>query len=93
VKEVIRKNGESKLEKQHIDKIVSAFFGKKDIENFCKVVSKQTVLDNNSNMTISLYAMPRIERDEILPVEEAIEGWLNSCEESNMSISYLINMI
>lgn len=64
VNEVVRKNAESRLEPQHIQKISKAFFEKKDVEHFCKVVDKQTVLDNGSNMTISLYAMPKIEREE-----------------------------
>lgn len=93
VNEVVRKNAESKLEPQHIEKISKAFFEKKDIEHFCKVVDKQTVLDNGSNMTISLYAMPKIERDEVLSLSESLSKWNDVSGEANMDISNLINML
>lgn len=93
VNEVVRKNAESKLEPQHIEKISKAFFEKKDIEHFCKVVDKQTVLDNGSNMTISLYAMPKIEREEVLSLSESLSKWNDVSGEANMDISNLINML
>ena len=93
VNEVVRKNAESKLEPQHIKKISEAFFEKKDIEHFCKVVDKQKVLDNGSNMTISLYAMPKIEREEILSLSESLSKWNAESGEANMDISNLINML
>jgi len=93
VQEVVRKNAESKLEPQHIEKISKAFFEKKDVEHFCKVVDNQTVLDNGSNMTISLYAMPKIEREEILPLSESIRNWNQVSEQTNNGLETLINML
>lgn len=93
VNEVVRKNAESKLEPQHIRKISDAFFGKKDIENFCKVVDNQNVLDNGSNMTISLYAMPKIEREHILKLSDSLSLWNNVSKESNIDITKLMNML
>ena len=93
VNEVTRKNAESKLEPQHIEKISKAFFEKKDVEHFCKVVDNQTVLDKGSNMTISLYAMPKIEREEILPLFESINNWNRFSEQTNNGLETLINML
>lgn len=93
VNEVVRKNAESKLEPKHIRKISKAFFEKKDVEHFCKVVDKQTVLDNGSNMTISLYAMPEIKREEILALEDSLSLWNNQSKEMNQGITNLINML
>ena len=93
VNEVVRKNAESKLEPQHIEKISKAFFEKIDEEHFCKVVDNQTVLDNGSNMTISLYAMPKIEREEVLSLSESLSKWNDVSGEANMDISNLINML
>ena len=93
VKEVVRKNAESKLEPQHIEKISSAYFGKQDIENFCKIVDVQTLLDNGSNMTISLYVMPKIERDEILPLDESYQQWNQYSRQINVNLSSLIKML
>lgn len=93
VNEVTRKNAESKLEPKHIKKISTAFFEKKDVENFCKVVDHQTVLDNGSNMTISLYAMPKIDREEVLPLSDSINNWDIFSEQANNSLDSLINML
>jgi type I restriction enzyme M protein len=93
VNEVVRKNAESRLEPQHIQKISKAFFEKKDVEHFCKVVDKQTVLDNGSNMTISLYAMPKIEREEVLALDDSLFLWNNQSKEMNQVITNLINML
>lgn len=93
VNEVVRKNAESKLEPQHIQKISKAFFEKKDVEHFCKVVDKQTVLDNGSNMTISLYAMPKIEREEVLALDDSLSLWNKQSVEMNQGITNLINML
>ena len=93
VNEVVRKNAESKLEPKHIEKISRAFFEKKDIEHFCKVVEKQTVLDNGSNMTITLYAMPKIEREKVLSLNDSLSNWNKISKEVNLNISSLINLL
>lgn len=93
VNEVTRKNAESKLEPKHIKKISTAFFEKKDVEHFCKIVDNQTVLDNGSNMTISLYAMPKIDREKVLPLSDSINNWDIFSEHANNSLESLINML
>ena len=93
VNEVVRKNAESKLEPQHIQKISKAFFEKKDVEHFCKVVDNQTVLDNGSNMTISLYAMPKIEREKVLALSDSINNWNQVSEQANNGLETLINLL
>jgi type I restriction enzyme M protein len=93
VNEVVRKNAESKLEPQHIEKISKAFFEKKDVEHFCKVVDNQTVLDNGSNMTISLYAMPKIEREKVLALSDSISNWNQVSEQANNGLETLINLL
>lgn len=93
VNEVVRKNAESKLEPQHIQKISNAFFEKKDVEYFCKVVDKQTVLDNGSNMTITLYAMPKIEREEILALSDSLSQWNHISKQTDNGIETLLKML
>ena len=93
VNEVVRKNAESKLEPQHIEKISKAFFEKIDEEHFCKVVDNQTVLDNGSNMTISLYAMPKIDREEVLALSDSINNWNQVSEQANNGLETLINLL
>ena len=93
VQEVTRKNADSYLEKKHIQKISQAFNEKKDIDYFCRIVDNKTLLENGSNMTISLYVMPKIEREMVLPFVESIAGWSKASQETNEGISTLINML
>jgi len=93
VQEVSRRNAESKLEPQHIEKISCAFFGRKDIDHFCKLVDNKSLIDNGSNLTISLYAMPKIEREAVLPSNESYATWDNMSKESRKELSSLINML
>lgn len=93
VKEVRRKNGESKLESEHILKISTAFWGRKDIEHFCKIVKKSEIVDNNCNLTISLYVMPEIVRDEILPFSESISIWASANDSACKNVNNLIELL
>ena len=93
VNEVTRRNAESNLEPKHIAKISKAFFDKKDIEHFCKVADVQTVLNNGSNMTITLYAMPEIEKEEVLPLDAALSKWDTSSYDVNKGLETLIKML
>ena len=93
VREVRRKNGESKLEPEHILKISSAFWGRKDIEHFCKIVKKSEIVDNNCNLTISLYVMPEIVRDEILPLSESVSIWASANESACNNVNNLIELL
>lgn len=93
VKEVVRKNAESRLEPQHIKKISNAYFGKTDIEDFCKVVDNETLLTNGSNLTISLYVMPKIEREAVLPLRQSLDAWTDASSKANSSLTSLQNML
>lgn len=93
VKEVVRKNAESKLEPHHIEKISKAYFEKRDIENFCKIVDNKTLLENNSNLTISLYVMPKIDIEEVVPLAESYTTWKETSSIVQNNLSELINML
>lgn len=74
VNDVVRKNAESHLTDEHIEKIKSAYFGHTDIENFCKVVSNKDI--KNADLNISLYVSPQVNLNrEVLSVNDAISNW------------------
>lgn len=93
VQEVSRKNGESKLESSHIEKISKAYFGQKDIDHFCKAVDNQKLLNNKANLTISLYVMPEIQKHEVLPLRESFNLWENSSSSVDKSVESLISLL
>ena len=75
VKEVTRRNGESFLEEQHIQKIVDAYNGYVDVENFCSVVDIAQIEKNEYNLNVSLYAHINPVERQILDIETAISEW------------------
>ena len=76
VNEVVRKNAESYLTDEHICRIRDAYFGHKDVENLCKIVSCEDVLNRNADLNISLYVTPKSTIiKERLTEEEAITRW------------------
>ena len=75
VKEVTRRNGESFLEEQHIQKIVDAYNGYVDVENFCSVVDIAQIEKNEYNLNVSLYAHINSVERKILDIETAISEW------------------
>ena len=75
VKEVTRRNGESFLEEQHIQKIVDAYNGYVDVENFCSVVDIAQIEKNEYNLNVSLYAHINSVERQILDIETAISEW------------------
>lgn len=76
VNEVVRKNAESYLTDEHICRIREAYFGHTDVENLCKVVTSEEVLNRNADLNISLYVTPKSNiTKETFTEEEAITRW------------------
>ena len=76
VNEVVRKNAESFLTDEHINRICESYFGHADIENLCKIVTNEEVLKRNADLNISLYVMPKSNIIKVnLTEEEAITCW------------------
>ena len=76
VNEVVRKNAESYLTDEHICRIREAYFGHTDVENLCKVVTSEKVLNRNADLNISLYVTPKSNiTKETFTEEEAISRW------------------
>lgn len=76
--EVERKNAESRLTAKHIEKIVAAYRGYANAENFAHVAANEEIRKKNCNLAIQMYVMADAERGKAkidLPV--AIEDWQN----------------
>lgn len=53
--EVTRKNAQSYLEDEHIEKIASVYHNYYEIDGFSSIVDIDTIQDHNSSLGISLY--------------------------------------
>jgi type I restriction enzyme M protein len=69
------------LEKEHVSKIFQWYSDKKDVENYCKVVSMTEIEVNDFNLNISLY-IEKIIEDNLPSVEEALVDLKSAWEES-----------
>lgn len=81
VNEVTRKNSQSYLEPQHIDRISKACIDYKNESEFAKVVSIREIEKNNFSLSISLYtqaATDKASEQDICSVQEGYDNWKNS---------------
>lgn len=81
VNEVTRKNSQSYLEPQHIDRISKACIDYKNESEFAKVVSIREIEENNFSLSISLYtqaATDKASEQDICSVQEGYDNWKNS---------------
>lgn len=79
--EVTRKNAESYLEEEHIQKIAQTYTEFKAYEGFSSIATVEEILKNDSRLSIPLYVSGSngAEDEEILySVEEALDEWLGS---------------
>lgn len=90
--EVTRKNAQSYLEDKHIKKITDCYRDYEIIEGFSQIVDNKEILDNKGELTISLYVdLP--EEDSVIPVEDAVQRWLDKTTRYNNEYRILEKMI
>ena len=63
--EYVKNGNKNLLEQQNIDTIVSAFVDRKDKQYFCKLVSNEDILNNDSNLSVSSYVEQEDTREKI----------------------------
>lgn len=84
LKEITRKNGESYLEKEHIEKISSAFHHAKNIDSFSKVVDLSDIEANDYDLTIQKYVFIN---DYVVELSESFETYLGKWDVQSTSTS------
>lgn len=84
LKEITRKNGESYLENEHIEKIASAFHHAKDIDSFSKVVDLSDIEANDYDLTIQKYVFIN---DYVVELSESFETYLGKWDVQSTSTS------
>ncbi len=94
INEIERKKQMAYLGANHISKIVNAYRNAKDIDGFCKVIDKQTLLDNNADLSIQKYVfLDGTDYSSFLSLEESLKIWSESIIEKNDNVSDLVKMI
>jgi type I restriction enzyme M protein len=94
VKEVKQEKTMSFLEEKHIDKIFKAYTEFKDVTSFAVVKTKDDILENKGNMSVSLY----VRQDELANEKQAdfvdvYNEWENSSIELKKSMNKLFQIL
>lgn len=80
------------LEPEHIKRIADAYWNYKNEEGFSKLVSKADIINNNGNLSLSLYVRQKVETVEH-NIDELIVNIENSQKENNKSLTSLIHKL
>lgn len=95
INEVTRKNAQSFLKENHINKIAAAYENYQDIDGFAKVATIKDIADNNYSLSIPLYA--RETSNGAVAVEtsfvEMCDLWKKTSEEMRLDYQELENML
>ena len=63
--EYVKNGNKNLLQQQNMDKIVDAYINRKDEQYFCKLVSKEDILANDCNLSVSSYVEAEDTREKI----------------------------
>lgn len=92
VEEVARQSASSFLEDSHIQKIFKAYDSFKDVVGFAKVVSNKYILENKSNLTISLYVADAENGNVEKMVHEVVNSWIETSADVKRGTTKLLSM-
>lgn len=94
VNEVTRKNAESMLLAEHIQRIVNAYQKNSELDGFSRIVSNDEIREKKFNLNISLYAYQSVLHDALtVSKEDAINVWISSHSQCINEMNELIKLI
>jgi len=95
VNDVARKNAQSYLEYEHINKITSAYENYRDVEGFAKVATIKDIAANNYSLSIPLYAREQQTEDKVeeLSLSNSCADWQTSSQEMRNCYNTLTSML
>ena len=94
VNEVTRKNAESMLLAEHIQRIVNAYQKNSELDGFSRIVSNDEIREKKFNLNISLYAYQSVLQDALtVSKEDAINVWISSHSQCINEMNELIKLI
>lgn len=94
LKEITRKNGESYLEKGHIEMIASVYHNPHDIDNFSRLVDWDEIEGYNYDLTIQKYVFINDTEDILTESNETyVQQWEAQRSTTNAYLNELMNML
>ena len=93
-KEVTRKNAQSYLEDEHIEKIAGVYEKFSAIDGFSAIASLKEIIEHDHKLSIPLYVKGSEEPElELLPLEDAIIEWMECSATLSANYAALIEML
>lgn len=94
LKEITRKNGESYLEKRHIDKIAAVYHNPSSIDNFSRIVDWDEIANYNYDLTIQKYVFINDTEDILTEnYETYLRQWDTQRSITSKCLYELLNML
>lgn len=87
--EVTRKNAQSYLEPEHIDKIAKTYFDFAEIDGFSAIADLKTIKENDSKLSIALYVRNSDKSSDIPDFDNALETWISNSENLHRELDTL----
>lgn len=87
--EVTRKNAQSYLEQDHIDKIANTYFDFVEIDGFSAIADLKTIKKNHGKLSIALYVRNSDRASEIPDFDSALEKWLSNSSSLHRELNEL----
>jgi len=87
--EVTRKNAQSYLEQDHIEKIANTYFDFAEINGFSAIADLETIKANNSKLSIALYVRNLDSTSEIPDFDSALETWRSNSSRLHKELNEL----
>ena len=90
--EVTRRNAESYLEAQHINKIVEAYNNYVDVDGFSSIVDNDTIASNRAIISIRTY-VTSLGGTQIYDIVESLNLWSAQSMSTQHEVNQLINIL
>ena len=90
--EVTRRNAESYLEAQHINKIVEAYNNYVDVDGFSRIVDNDTIASNRAIISIQTY-VTSLGGTQIYDIVESLNLWSAQSMSTQHEVNQLINIL
>ena len=87
--EVTRKNAQSYLEQDHIDKIANTYFDFAEIDGFSAIADTKMIKEHQSKLSIALYVRSSDNNSDLPNFEDALETWFTNSSSLHKELDLL----
>lgn len=87
--EVTRRNAQSYLEQDHIDKIANTYFDFAEVDGFSAVADTKTIKEHQGKLSIALYVRSSDNNSDLPDFDDALEAWFTNSSSLHKELDLL----